>query len=124
TFQFTVTNTGTQTGTIFSIAIPSSSFQLGALPPLPLQLAPNNSVTFPVTFTAPASGQSTATLLVNSQSFTLVGTAASLPALPTYHFTGATSALPFQQPSIGLSLDAPYPLPITGSLTMNLWTSN
>jgi hypothetical protein len=124
---FTVTNTGNVATSIVSIGIVGSRdvFQLANLPTLPLQLDPGASASFSMNFSPQASGQSTATLLVNNQSFALSGFSTVPPALPSYHFTGASGVQqPFQQPSLGLSLDATYPIAITGVLTLTIASSS
>jgi len=123
--QFSMQNTGTTTTTIPSIGTSStaSGFQLSGLPALPLQLAPNATAAFTINFAPLSTGQSTATLFVGGQSFTLTGFA-SAPALPSFQFTGASGVQqPFQQPAIGLTLASPYPVNLSGSLTMAV-TSN
>jgi hypothetical protein len=124
---FTVTNTGTASASLVSIGVvdPRGVFQLANLPGLPLQLDPNASASFSITFSPQSAGQSTTTLLVNSQVFTLSGFASAPPPLPTYHFTGASGLQqPFQQPSIGLSLDSAYPIALTGTLTLTIASSS
>jgi hypothetical protein len=65
------------------------------------------------------------TLLINNQPFGLTGFASVPATLPSYHFTGASGTQqPFQQPSIGLSLDAPYQSPVTGVLTLTSASNN
>jgi hypothetical protein len=124
--QFLTQNTGATTTTVPTIGISStaSGFQLSGLPALPLQLAPNATAAFTIDFAPVSTGQSTATLFVGSQSFTLTGFA-SAPALPSFQFTGASGVQqPFQQPAIGLTLASPYPVELTGSLTMAVTSSS
>jgi len=120
---FTIANTGTAAGIISGIYIgeANSPFTITGLPPLPLTIAVNQSVSFGITF-APATVASTnGTLHLDGTAFVLIGAGGAPPPLPAYSFTGPQGSLgPLQQPAIGLSLAAPYPLPITGTLTMTV----
>ncbi len=127
TIQFTTANTGTAAGSEVSIGILSNSgvFQTSNLPPLPALLAAGGSSTFTISFSPQTTGQSSTSLVIDSQVFTLSGFASSPPSLPTYHFTGASgNQQPFQQPGIGLSLDAPYPITLTCLLSLTIASSS
>lgn len=124
----TVTNTGTTPATVSSIGIvtggQSSAFALSNQPPLPATLAPNTSLTFTATFTPSVSGLSSATLLINTTSFTLSGFGTSAPALPSYQITGQGGQVqPSTQPSVGLTLSQSYPLAVNGTLTLTVSSS-
>ena len=119
--RFTITNNGTSAATVSSIglAAPTTVFVLGGLPGLPVNLAPNASTGFDVTFTPNALGTSTATLRVDNQTFTLSGAGNAPPPLPDIRFDGATGNQdPLQQPGVGLTLASAYPLALTGTLTL------
>jgi hypothetical protein len=123
TIQFTMTNNGTSAASIISIGVQDTKgiFQLGNLPALPLQLAPNATAGFSITFSPQSAGQSTTALLINNQGFILSGFSSPPPPLPGYHFTGASGTQqPFQQPAIGLSLDSPYAIGLSGVLTLTI----
>ncbi|MGH9614743.1 MAG: choice-of-anchor D domain-containing protein, partial [Bryobacteraceae bacterium] len=118
TTQFSLRNDGTATANITTIGVTTGAYHLQNLPALPLSLGPGSSASFSIFFAPTATGAATAQLLVDTQQFTLSGFGSDPVPLPTYHFTGASSPLPpFQQPAIGLSLDAPYAVPINGTLT-------
>jgi hypothetical protein len=124
--QFSMQNTGTTTTAVPSIGLASSAsgFQLSGLPAFPLQLAPNATATFTIQFAPVSAGQSATTLLVGGQGFILSGFA-SAPALSSFQFTGASGVQqPFQQPAIGLTLTSPYPVDLSGSLTMAVTSNN
>ena len=124
--QITITNIGTVADQIGSIGLGGTTniFQTIGLPSLPLQLAPNASVSFAVSFTPQSIGPATTTLLVDSSSITLTGLGTAPPALPSFSFTGVSGTVqPFQQPSIGLSLGSAYPLNLQGTLTLSQATS-
>lgn len=117
----TVKNTGTRAAPITSVGIGESrnTFQVEGLPALPMTLEPEASFTFAAVFTPPVTGPSTSTLLVNALTFALVGFGNPPPPLPAFRYTGASGTQePLQQPGIGLSLAAPYPIPLRGLLTL------
>ncbi len=127
TATFTVQNTGTATANVISIgtALATGStqsvdvFSVANLPPLPAELAPGKSLTFNVVFAPNTTGLATSNLLVNTDVFLLSGLGSAPVALPAYTFSGGQSSqAPFQQPAIGLSLSAPYPLPLRGALVL------
>ena len=116
-----IQNTGTATATISTINLtaPSTVFALSNLPALPFNLAAGASTTFTAAFTPNNTGSLTATLQINTSTFTLSGTGLQPAALPTYQFQGPSGTpQPAQQPSIGLTLASPYSLPVQGTLTM------
>jgi hypothetical protein len=121
TLQVTVTNGGTSPAQIGSIGVldTTGTFTLSGLPALPIQLAPNASVTFSAIFTPHNSGQASTTLLVDATSITLTGIGAVFSAVPSSSFVGASGTQqPFTQPAIGLTLSAPYPVDLQGTVTM------
>ena len=125
--QFTSTNTGTAAASEVSIGVVNNNgvFQVSNLPSLPAQIAPNATSAVTISFSPQTTGQSSTSLLIDNQIFTLSGFASAPPALPTYHFTGAVGAQqPFQQPAIGLALDATYPITLNGSLTLTIASSS
>lgn len=121
TVTFSIQNAGTSTAAISSINLAAAStiFSLQQLPSLPTNLSPGATITFSVSFVPNAVGTLTATLLVDSSSFTLSGTGTPPSALPSYTFQGPSGTVaPAQQPSIGLTLSSPYPLALQGTLTL------
>jgi hypothetical protein len=118
---FSIQNVGIAPASVTSISLAQSktAFTLSGLPALPLTLAPNASASFTIVFSPAAVGQNTATLQIDTQSFTLSGAGDTPPPLPSFQFTGASGTQqPLQQPSIGLTLASPYSLPLTGTLTL------
>jgi len=118
---FSIQNTGTSSTTISSINLgaASSVFSLQQLPALPTNLAAGSTITFSISFVPNGLGTLTATLFVNSASFTLSGTGTQPASLPAYQFQGPSGTQPAaQQPSIGLTLSAGYPLALQGTLTL------
>jgi hypothetical protein len=120
---FTISNTGTAAGIISGIYIgeANSPYAITGLPPLPLTIAVNQSVSFAITFSPATVASTNGTLHLDGTAFVLIGAGGAPPALPAYSFTGPQGTLgALQQPAIGLNLAAPYPLPITGTLTMTV----
>jgi len=119
--SFSIQNTGTSSATISSISLAPASavFNLQQQPSLPTNLNPGGTITFTVNFVPNAIGPLTAGLLVNNVAFTLSGTGTQPASLPAYQFQGPSGTVaPAQQPSIGLTLSAPYPLALQGVLTL------
>jgi hypothetical protein len=51
----------------------------------------------------------------------LIGSGTQPPALPSYTITGLSATLaPMSQPSVGLTLASPYPVALTGTLTLSV----
>jgi hypothetical protein len=122
TVEFTVKNEGTSASQINSISVSGTgtTFAAGTLPPLPARLAPGGSITFGMTFAPVTTGANTGTLRIDTNTFTLTGAAGPPVALPNYSFQGGTASVDAQQqPAIGLTLDAAYPLALNGTLTLN-----
>jgi len=119
--KFLISNTGTASTSVASIGLSAAStvFTLTNLPRLPISLAAGASAMFDISFAPAVQGSSTATLKVDTLTFTLSGTGNAPPALPAYRFEGASGAQqPLQQPVVSLTLAANYPLPLSGTLTM------
>lgn len=119
--RFQISNTGTASQAIGSIALATTAtvFTLSELPSLPTIVPAGGSVSFSVNFVPAAVAAATATLRIDTASFTLSGTGLSPNPIPPYRFDGATGAQePLQQPAVGLRLDASYPLSLTGTLTL------
>lgn len=116
---FSVQNTGTSSATISSInlAAPSTVFSLQQLPNLPSNLNPGDTIAFPVNFVPNNTASLTASLRVNNSTFILSGTGTQPASLPAYQFQGPSGTMPAaQQSSVGLTLAAPYPLALQGTL--------
>ena len=124
--QFALQNTGTSAATISSISISGTGavFALDGLPALPFSLAAGATASFNVSFAPSTTGGLTAALRIDNTGFTLSGSGTQPAALPSYQFqTPAGSAQPAQQPAIGLTLAAPYSLPIDGTFKLTFISS-
>lgn len=114
-----VGNTGNASGSVNGISVNGSAFSV-ALPSLPASIAPNAALEFAVTFAPDAVGALTGQLQIDDRSIALRGTGNAPPPLPSVSFTGLSdSAQPLDQPKVGLSLAEPYPLDLTGKLTLS-----
>lgn len=119
--DFLISNTGTAAAVITSVTLGATGipFALANLPALPLTLAPGATARFTVQFAPTTVGAATATLKVDTQSFTLSGSGGPPDPLPGYRFLAPSGPqAPMQQVSIGLALEKAYPLNLTGTLTL------
>jgi hypothetical protein len=122
TATFVARNEGTASSLINSISVTGTGtvFSVGNLPALPMRLEPGGSIAIPLTFTPVTVGANTGTLRIDTNSFTLSAASNPPAALPDYTFQGATGNVEAQQqPAIGFSLNNPYPLALSGVLTLN-----
>jgi hypothetical protein len=121
TGTFTIQNSGNTPVSVISIYIANanSAFSVSGLPNLPVTLAAGASVSFTVVFTPTTTGSNSAVLNVDAASFNLVGPGTAPPSLPDFVIqTSGGGTGPLQQPSVGLSLAAPYALAVSGMLTI------
>jgi hypothetical protein len=118
---FTVTNAGTSTTTISSIAVADTKgvYRLENLPAPPVTLKAGESFTFTIDFAPNTTGFLNTTMQVDNNVFTLVGSGNAPQALPAIQFTGASGNVDaLTQPPIGLSLASSYGLDLNGTLTL------
>jgi len=118
---FTIKNAGTSPAVINSISLSKTGtdFSLAGVPGLPLTLPPDASASLTVSFAPSVEGGAVNTLVVDAATFTLSAMGNPAPALPAYQFAGASGVqAPRTQPAIGLTLAAPYELPLTGALKL------
>jgi ASPM-SPD-2-Hydin domain-containing protein len=124
---FTVMNSGTKPATIATVAVGDTHgiYQLQDLPDFPVTLNSGDSVTFTIVFAPATTGFANATLQINSQLFALSGSGTPPPPLPAIQFTGASGTVdPQSQPAVGLTLAAPYPLALNGTLTISITSAS
>jgi hypothetical protein len=118
---FVVTNNGTQTANISNIGIgeANSPFSVSGVQ-YPISLAPGASTQFTLSF-APitAGGFVNGTLHIDTNVINLTGSGTAPPPLPSYSFQGPSgNVAPQTQPAIGLTLASPYPVAVSGTLTL------
>ncbi len=119
--EFIVTNTGTAPAVISSITLGATGipFSLTGVPALPATVEPGGSLRFTVEFAPTSVGAATATLKIDTQSFTLSGSGGQPDPLPAYRFIAPSGPRqPMEQVAVGLALESPYPLTLTGTLTL------
>lgn len=122
TGEFAIENQGTVPVSLAAISVVPVSrvFLLEGLPTLPRTLAPSEGLRFRIVFAPNNVGLTTATLLINTTAIGLAGTGLRPVPLAPYRFTGASGVQePLQQPEIGLTLAAPYALPLEGTLALS-----
>lgn len=120
--QFTIRNTGTAPAPILTLSVVSNgqtAFSLQNPPALPAAIEPGASLTLNLRFLPLSTGLLSASLRINSDAFTLTGAGSDPEPLPSYTIQGPTTVQPLQQPTVGLTLAAPYPVTLTGALTLS-----
>lgn len=119
TVTLTITNTGNIATSVTSVGIPASAFSISGTLNLPLTLPPGGTANLVLVFAPNAVGALTSTLGIDNQTFTLRGVGTAPAAIPTFSFVGVgDTAIPLQQPTVGLQLAAPYSQDLTGTLTL------
>jgi hypothetical protein len=121
--DFVVSNTGTLPATISNIGVgeQNSPFSLSGLPPLPVTIDPNTDLHFTIRYTPVTTGFSNGTLRLDTTIVGLTGSGTAPPPLPSYTMQGPSGSVdPQSQPGVGLKLSSPYPIAISGVLTMSI----
>lgn len=121
-----VQNIGNANGTVSTVSVLGSGFQVSNLIPLPSTLSPSGILTFTLNSVPTEPGPSTARLLVNGVAFNLSGT--GLGALLSYSFAVGSSASPlvsggtasFPNTAVGSVSEAFLTIRNTGTLTANI----
>jgi hypothetical protein len=121
--HFIIANTGTANTSVNSISASgpaSTTFAVSNVPKLPASIAAASQTGFDLTFTPSAVGTVSGTLRIDNQVFTLTGIGNAPGALPPYGFSGSSGTIqPRSQPTVSLSITAPYPMDLTGTLNLN-----
>lgn len=118
--RFLLTNTGNLATVVSAIFVTGSqAFSLSELPELPLTLEPGATASFLISFAPLTVGVAQAVLRVGGHSFDLMGSATAPLPLPSVRLEGPQGQIqPLQQAAYTLSLAEPYPLNLTGTLTL------
>ena len=119
---FMISNMGTTTANVSNIGIgeANSAFSLSAPPNLPTSLAPGQTVQFNINFKPTTVGPANGTLRVDATIIQLIGSGTPPPPLPAYTIQGPSGNVAAQsQPVVSLKLASPYPLALTGVLTLS-----
>lgn len=114
----TVTNNGTGPASLLTVSATGSGFGVSGLPSLPFSLAPRQSFQFTLFFKPASPGATTGALRINTDQFTLFGSAEPLPDFPDYSIQGPTTVQAFEQPRISVSLAKAYPVSLRGTLSL------
>ncbi|MFN7918874.1 MAG: choice-of-anchor D domain-containing protein [Bryobacteraceae bacterium] len=117
-----VKNTGTAPAPISNIGVvdAKSAFDAIELPEFPLSLEPDKELQFVLTFKPLTTGFNSATLRIDTVPFLVSGSGNPPPPLPAYTFDAPASIGTLEQPALRLLLNEPYPLALTGALTMTV----
>jgi hypothetical protein len=118
-----VKNTGTLAATVSNIGVQQTGgpFVLSGLPSLPVTLAPNAGFQIGIAFTPTTLGFSNTNLVFDTTTVALVGSGTQPPPLPSYTISGPSgNVAPMTQPVIGLTLASPYPVAISGTLSLSV----
>ncbi len=120
--QFSLTDTGLLPATISNIGISPGNgpYTISGLPALPLSLASGQSANFKIVFKPTATDYTNgASLILDTTSIPLIGSGSAPPALPSYTIDGPSGNVsPATQQNVSLTLANPYPLDLTGTLTL------
>jgi hypothetical protein len=120
--NFIISNMGTTPANVSNIVIgePNSPFALSELPNLPNSLNPGQTVQFSINFKPTTVGLVNGTLHVDTTTIPLIGSGTAPPTLSAYTIQGPSgNVAPQSQPVVSLKLGSPYPLALTGVLTLS-----
>ncbi len=120
--EVVIRNQGTQKVTIGRISVTDSqsAFRLGNLPALPLDLGPQQEARIGIQFAPSSTGTLTGSLAIDNNLFTLRALATPPSGTPSFHIQApANSGGALAQIAISAGLDAPYPVDLTGSLSIS-----
>jgi hypothetical protein len=125
--EMLVKNAGNSAATIASVLVVDSrsAFKLTTPPALPAVIEPGAELALPILFTPLTAGDHSARLFVDGDTFNLVAVAAPLPPLPRIDLRGPGRLQgPLEQRPVSITLAEPYPLPLTGVLTLGVNSGN
>jgi hypothetical protein len=118
TCTLSLQNFNSQTISVGSVTVSGATFSLSKAVATPLTLSPGAAVSFAIVFAPPAAAVDSGVLTVDSQMFSLTGTAVNLPlpALTLTFDSGAPASN--QQRTLTLHLPSPSPVAATGAVTL------
>jgi hypothetical protein len=120
TVSIVVANAGNAPASVSGISVSGTGFSVQGLPPLPATLAAGATLQFTVAFNATSTTAATGTLQIDSFAVNLRGNGNPPPAISKLTFGSLPSSVAaLQQPAVGLSLAQPYPMDVTGKLTLS-----
>jgi hypothetical protein len=122
-----VLNSGNANGTVNSVSLAGQGFQLSNVPTLPQTLAPDASLTVTVTFAPTKPGTLTGSLIINSDTFNLVGaglgpqlTFSYIAGDTTITLGGASTSVVFSPVTISQSAHVEFHVKNTGTLPASI----
>jgi Cep192 domain 4 len=121
--SFDVKNTGTTPALISNIGVgqTNSPYSLSGVPALPVSLVPGDDFQFTISFKPTTLGFSNGTIQIDTTTFSLTGSGTQPPSLPAYTIGGVSGDVtPRSQPRVSLTLATPYPVAISGTLTLTV----
>jgi hypothetical protein len=119
---FKVKNAGTAATNVSNIGIVEnrSPFEVAELPPFPASLDPGADMEFAIVFRPQLTGFTAGTLRIDNVPFVLSGSGTAPPPLPEARFDGPQTVQPLDQPGYRLTLAQPYPLALSGTVTLTI----
>jgi hypothetical protein len=119
TVSIIVSNSGNTPTTVSGISVTGTGFSLPGLPQLPITLNAGASVQFNVAFTASSASAVTGTLQIDAFAVNLRGNGNPPPQMTGAAFNNLPASVQArQQPAVALGIPQPYPLDLTGKLTL------
>jgi hypothetical protein len=116
-----IKNTGTVQTALSNIGIGQSPspYTVVDLPPLPATIKPGEELAITIRFMPAVLGFSNGTLVVDAATLPLTGSGTQPPPLPSYVIVSPSGTVqPLSQQAIGLTLSSPYPIAISGTLSL------
>ncbi len=114
-----ITNSGNTVGAVNGISLSVPAFKFPTLPALPASIAPGETLELAIEFTPAEPGTITGTLQIDDREVSLRGIGDAPPPLPGVTLQAPETAQPLDQPPVSLQLAEPYPVDVTGSLTLS-----
>jgi hypothetical protein len=118
-----IRNRGTGVATITSLGVDqgAAAYSLQPPPALPATIPPDGTLRVPIQFAPVNLGFINGTVRINAAAISLSGSGTEPPPLPEFSFTGPTGTVaPAAQARVGLTLTQPYPVAISGTLTLEI----
>jgi hypothetical protein len=119
TVSIVIANAGNAPATVSGISISGTGFSIPNLPALPATLNAGGVLQFNIAFNASSTSSVAGVLQIDAFGVNLRGNGNPPPGISAISFGSVpATAAALQQPSVGLSLAQPYPMDLTGKLTL------
>ena len=120
TFAVEIANNGNLPSVVSNISAGGSGFSVINVPAMPYTIQPGAVFHADLIFSPQVIGLVNGTIDIDDSHYSIRVTVNAPPSLPTITFTNVTENMgPLQQPSVGIKLSAPYPLDVTGRMTLS-----